>query len=43
MIFITGDIADQRTVVFLEETQQPRLVKPFSATELRRVVARVAK
>jgi CheY-like chemotaxis protein len=43
VIFITGDIADQRTVVFLEETQQPRLVKPFSATELRRVVARVAK
>jgi len=41
VIFITGDIADQRTLAFLEQNRQPRLVKPFGADELRQKVASV--
>jgi CheY-like chemotaxis protein len=43
VIFITGDVADQRTLAFLEESRLPRLVKPFGADELRRVVARMLR
>ncbi len=43
VLFVTGDVADQRTVGFLEETGQPRLVKPFGADELRRMVARMLR
>ena len=43
VLFITGDVADQRTVTFLEETGQARLVKPFGADELRRMVARMLR
>ncbi|MDH7490193.1 MAG: hypothetical protein QHH80_11905 [Anaerolineae bacterium] len=43
VLFVTGDVADRRTVGFLEETGQPRLVKPFGADELRRMVARMLR
>lgn len=43
VIFITGDIADEHTITFLEENQKPRLVKPFGAEELRRIVAKIAR
>ena len=43
VIFITGDIADEHTITFLEENQKPRLVKPFGAEELRRAVAKIAR
>lgn len=43
VLFITGDVADARTVAFLEETGQPRLVKPFGADELQRMVARMLR
>lgn len=43
VLFVTGDVADPRTVAFLEETGQPRLVKPFGADELRRMVARMLR
>lgn len=43
VLFITGDVADQRTVAFLEETGHPRLIKPFGADELRRTVARMLR
>lgn len=43
VLFVTGDVADQRTVAFLEEAGQPRLVKPFGADDLRRMVARMLR
>ncbi len=43
VIFITGDIANAHTTTFLEENQKPRLVKPFGAEELRRIVAKIAR
>jgi signal transduction histidine kinase/CheY-like chemotaxis protein len=43
LVFITGDVADPRTLSFLEESRLPRLVKPFGADELRRMVARMLR
>jgi len=39
MIFLTGDTLSPETKEFLERTDIPRLTKPFTAAEVRRVVA----
>jgi two-component system NtrC family sensor kinase len=40
MIFLTGDTLSPETREFLEQTNVPRLTKPFTAAEVRRVVGR---
>ena len=41
MIFLTGDTLSPDTRTFLERTEVPRLTKPFTATEARRVVGQM--
>jgi two-component system NtrC family sensor kinase len=41
MIFLTGDTLSPDTRTFLERTEVPRLTKPFTAAEARRVVGQV--
>jgi two-component system NtrC family sensor kinase len=40
IIFLTGDTLSPETRAFLEQTNVPRLTKPFTAAEVRRVVGR---
>jgi CheY-like chemotaxis protein len=37
-IFLTGDILNAETIAFLERVGAPRLTKPFTAADARRVV-----
>jgi two-component system NtrC family sensor kinase len=41
MIFLTGDTLDANTRVFLEQTNAPRLAKPFTVLEVRGTVQRL--
>jgi signal transduction histidine kinase/ActR/RegA family two-component response regulator len=43
LVFATGDIANAKSVSFLESAGRPILTKPFSIAALRETVARVAK
>src|SRR5262249_23060699 len=43
LVFATGDIANSKSVAFLESAGRPILTKPFSIAALRETVARVAK
>ncbi|HEX4824798.1 MAG TPA: ATP-binding protein [Candidatus Polarisedimenticolaceae bacterium] len=43
LVFATGDIANAKSVAFLESAGRPILTKPFSIAALRETVARVAK
>jgi two-component system NtrC family sensor kinase len=43
MIFITGDVVNQKTQAFLEKSKTVCLSKPFSLDEFREAVARASK
>ena len=43
MIFITGDVVNQKTQAFLEKSKKVCLAKPFSLGEFREAVARASK
>ncbi len=43
IIFITGDMLNVETKAFLENTNNPYLIKPFKLNELRNIVKEVIK
>ncbi len=43
IIFVTGDILNIETKAFLENTNNPYLIKPFKLNELRNIVKEVLK
>jgi two-component system NtrC family sensor kinase len=43
MIFITGDVVNQKTQTFLEKSKKVCLAKPFSLEEFRQAVARASR
>ncbi|MEK6678309.1 MAG: response regulator [Nitrospirota bacterium] len=43
IIFVTGDMLNVETKAFLENTNNPYLIKPFKLNELRNIVKEVIK
>jgi CheY-like chemotaxis protein len=42
-IFLTGDTLSPKTLAFFDESGVPRLTKPFSAAEVRRIIAQALR
>ena len=41
VIFLTGDVLSPEAQAFFDQVDRPRLVKPFKAQEVRRVIQQV--
>jgi CheY-like chemotaxis protein len=41
LIFLTGDVLSSQAQAFFDQVARPRLVKPFRAQEVRRVIQQV--